>query len=81
MQAKLSPRPYSSRKFQGSPLFSVFFLLTTNEICRLLGLTPDEAVFEELIKQLDGKLHGYEAILSKRKYLGGDVRLLSQARH
>lgn len=47
----------------------------------LLGLTPDEAVFEELIKQLDGKLHGYEAILSKRKYLGGDDITLADLFH
>ncbi len=37
------------------------------------GLTPDRAVFEKLITALDTKLDVYEKILSKQKYLGGDV--------
>jgi hypothetical protein len=38
--------------------------------------TPDKAVFDELLKQLAGKLDGYQAILSKIKYLAGNVRVM-----
>ena len=41
------------------------------------GLTPDKAVFENLIVQLNGKLDTYEKILSKQKYLAGGVCFLS----
>lgn len=34
---------------------------------------PDKAVFEKHISTLSAKLNGYEAILSKQKYLAGDV--------
>ena len=37
------------------------------------GETNEKAV-EFYVAQLDGKLKGYEAILSKQKYLAGDVR-------
>lgn len=37
------------------------------------GLTPDRAVFEKAITTLDTKLDVYEKILSKQKYLAGDV--------
>lgn len=37
------------------------------------GLTSDKAVFEKLIAALDTKLDVYEKILSKQKYLAGDV--------
>jgi len=45
------------------------------------GLTPDQAVFEESIKQLSGKLDGYEAILSKQKYLAGNEFTLADLFH
>ena len=35
---------------------------------------PDQARLEENIKALEAKLDAYETILSKQKYLGGDVR-------
>jgi len=41
------------------------------------GLTPDKAVFENLIVQLNGKLDTYEKILSKQKYLASGVCFLS----
>jgi len=41
------------------------------------GLAPDEERVKELVPQLEGKLDGYEAILSKQKYLAGNVRLVS----
>jgi glutathione S-transferase len=40
---------------------------------RIIGLTPDTAVFDDLISQLGRKLDVYETILSKQKYIGGDV--------
>jgi hypothetical protein len=43
---------------------------------RYMNLTPDKAVFDDLMKQLAGKLDGYEAILSKTKYLAGNVSVL-----
>lgn len=46
-----------------------------------LGLKPDQAVFEELIKQLAAKLDGYEAILSKQKYLAGNDITLADLFH
>jgi glutathionyl-hydroquinone reductase len=39
-----------------------------------MGLQPDQAVFDGLIAQLAARLDGYEAILSKQKYLAGNVR-------
>ena len=38
------------------------------------GGIPDEKRVEELVGKLEGKLDGYEAILAKQKYVGGDVR-------
>jgi glutathione S-transferase len=38
------------------------------------GQVTDEKRLEELVGQLEGKLDGYEIILSKQKYLAGDVR-------
>jgi len=43
------------------------------------GGVPDEAVIADLVKSLDGKLDGYEKILSKQKYLAGDVSFSSMA--
>lgn len=37
------------------------------------GLQEDPARTAELLKTLEAKLKGYEAILSKQKYLAGDV--------
>jgi glutathione S-transferase len=39
----------------------------------MLGLTPDQGVFDDLMKQLSAKLDAYEMILGKTKYLAGDV--------
>jgi hypothetical protein len=38
-----------------------------------LGLKTDEARTQEHIEKLNGKLDAYEAILSKQKYLAGNV--------
>ena len=43
------------------------------------GGVPDEAVIADLVKSLDGKLDGYEKILSKQKYLAGDVSFSAMA--
>ena len=40
------------------------------------GGTADEAKAEEHAKNLEAKLVGYEAILSKQKYLAGDVSVI-----
>lgn len=37
------------------------------------GLTPDQAIVDEHMAALASKLDGYEAVLSKQKYLAGDV--------
>jgi len=41
------------------------------------GLAANEERVKELVPQLEAKLDGYEAILSKQKYLAGDVRFVS----
>ena len=38
-----------------------------------MGQTPDEAVFNSAIETLSEKLDVYDKILSKQKYLAGDV--------
>ncbi|KAG5645110.1 hypothetical protein DXG03_006924 [Asterophora parasitica] len=45
------------------------------------GKTPDPAVFEEHIKQLAARLDAYEVILSKQKYVAGDVYTLADIFH
>ena len=40
------------------------------------GLPPDDAAAAKFLEGLDGKLDGYEAILSKQKYLAGNVNIL-----
>lgn len=42
-----------------------------------LGLKPDEARAKEYLDKLNGKLDAYEAMLTKQKYLGGDVSIWS----
>ena len=41
---------------------------------RRQGLTPDKEVYDKHIADLSGKLDVYDKILSKQKYLLGDVR-------
>ena len=41
---------------------------------RRQGLTPDKEVYDKHITDLSGKLDVYDKILSKQKYLLGDVR-------
>jgi glutathione S-transferase len=48
----------------------IFFLL----FIRRKGLTPDQEVVEKHIADLNGKLDVYDKILSKQKYLAGEVR-------
>lgn len=38
-----------------------------------MGAQPDEARVADLKQKLEGKIEGYERILSKQKYLAGDV--------
>ena len=40
---------------------------------RYLGLTPDLAVYEKHIADLSAELDVYDKVLSKQKYLAGDV--------
>jgi hypothetical protein len=42
---------------------------------RYMGKPANKEVIAEHAAKLDAKLDGYEAILSKQKYLAGDVRL------
>lgn len=37
------------------------------------NLEPDEKVVKEQVEKLSAKLDAYEVILSKQKYLGGEV--------
>ena len=48
----------------------IFFLLL---FTRHQGLTPDREAFEKHMVELSGKLEVYDKILSKQKYLLGDV--------
>lgn len=43
----------------------------------MFGLTPDDAAFERHIKALDERLEVYDQILSKQKYIAGEVRASS----
>ena len=51
---------------------------TSAHICflsiRRQGLTPDKEAYEKHIADLSGKLDVYDQILSKQKYLAGNVR-------
>ena len=44
---------------------------------RKLGLDPDKEAFDKHIADLSGKLDVYDKILSKQKYLLGDVKTVS----
>ncbi|KAF5349754.1 hypothetical protein D9758_010193 [Tetrapyrgos nigripes] len=39
---------------------------------KFMNIPKDDAVFDELIKNIDTKLDGYERILAKQKYIAGD---------
>jgi glutathione S-transferase len=39
------------------------------------GEVTDDKRVEELVRQLEGKLDAYEAILGRQKYISGDVRV------
>jgi hypothetical protein len=43
---------------------------------RFRGQTPDMAVYNDMIKQLDAKLDAYNVILGQQKYLAGNVRTI-----
>ncbi|KAH9961825.1 hypothetical protein BC827DRAFT_1267479 [Russula dissimulans] len=52
--------------------------ITDEEIHKLYrGETPNEGRLKELIPQLDNKLEGFEAILSKQKHLVGNEIILA----
>lgn len=41
---------------------------------RKMGEVADQKVVDEAIAKFEGTLEGYERILSKQKYIAGDVR-------
>jgi len=45
------------------------------------GVEPDEALIQQHIEKLNGKLDAYEAILSKQKYLAGDQITMADLFH
>ncbi|KAF9259398.1 glutathione S-transferase [Marasmius fiardii PR-910] len=45
------------------------------------GITPNPATFQSLVEQLDAKLKGYEYILGKQKYLGGNQLTVADLYH
>lgn len=49
-------------------------VMASLSVDRIFGGKTDENVAAELLKTLDSKLDAYEKILSKQKYLAGDVR-------
>ena len=51
-----------------------FSLVWENLVKPHIRQTTSEERVKELIAQLESKLDGYEAILSRQKYLAGDVR-------
>ena len=53
---------------------SVFFFFSA----RRQGLTPDNEIVEKNIADLSAKLDVYDKILSKQKYLAGDVSFFLQ---
>ena len=50
--------------------------ITNVSVCptRYQGLTPNKDIFEKHIADLSAKLDVYDQILSKQKYIAGDVR-------
>lgn len=49
-----------------------------NYTCRMFGQTPDEEVVKANLATLNAKLDAYEKILSKQKYIGGEVCIKPQ---
>jgi glutathione S-transferase len=47
----------------------------------MFGQTTNEELVTQLAKSLEGKMSGYEAILSKHKYLAGDEITLADLFH
>jgi len=45
-------------------------------MCRLSGLIPDEEVFQKHLQSVDRTLRVYDQILSRQKYIAGDVRVV-----
>ena len=43
-------------------------------MCSKHGLTPNQETFDELIGNLEKRLDVYDQILSKQKYVAGEVR-------
>ena len=40
------------------------------------GLETDQKAVDNHLATLTAKLQGYEAVLAKQKYIGGDVRII-----
>ena len=64
--------------FYNSVNLATFRMYLGSYVClrstRLQGLAPDREAFEKHIADLSGKLDVYDKVLSKQKYLLGDVR-------
>ena len=56
-----------------SSLYSIQKVVTLTTNHRFRGLSPDEKVVSQLTDALNAKLAAYEMILSKQKYLAGNV--------
>jgi hypothetical protein len=65
---------YSSRE---SLVHSYHPIGYSTHLFRQLGMQPDAKKVEELVEYLAAKLDVYEEILSKQRYLAGNVRILS----
>ena len=62
---------------QFSPIFGD--LILEKIVKQFRGQTTDEGRIKELIAQLEAKLDAFDTILSRQKYLAGDVGNLSTA--
>ncbi|KAJ7160315.1 glutathione S-transferase-like protein [Mycena filopes] len=63
----------SIEAFNFDPLVTA--VLTERLVKPFAGQTTDETAVAALVVQLEGKFAGYERVLSKNKYLAGDVHL------
>ena len=64
---------YSNKPLNVLRMFVDSYILFFEFSTRKQGLTPDKETFEKHTTELSGKLEVYDEILSKQKYLLGDV--------
>ena len=67
-QQACSVEEWNFQVYAGKATFELF-------VKPFLGLEPDRAAFDGYIASISKNLDVYEQILSKQKYLGGDVRM------